>query len=245
MRRRFSFVLIMLMILAGSWIRPAFCQAEDAAWTVSMRRDWGYGMGSDRQGRMTLLLNGDLAKVTRVVYRMNGRIVADLSASPFHFSFNTNDYDSGITRIFAEVTTQDGTMVQTATVVFNFLSSDQANRTTYKLIGSIVALTLLLTIVSFAVASRKRENAGKSGGLLGIAVCKNCRQTFPRSFFGFNIVVGKYERCPHCGKWQVTLPATPQELAAADRENQPQSADPHPASSDEEELLEESRYSDL
>ena len=50
----------------------------------------------------------------------------------------------------------------------------------------------------------------------GGAVCPRGKMPYSRHTLSPNIVVGKLERCPHCGKWAIVRRATPTELAEAE-----------------------------
>jgi hypothetical protein len=66
--------------------------------------------------------------------------------------------------------------------------------------------------------------------------------------WGFNVVVGKYDRCPHCGKWSLVRRVHPDILAGAveafagDKEQEvtPSADDPQSLSK----RLDESRFDD-
>jgi ribosomal protein L32 len=53
-------------------------------------------------------------------------------------------------------------------------------------------------------------------GMAGGAVCKACGLPFSRHTFSPNLLVGKLERCPHCGKTAIARRATPDQLAEAE-----------------------------
>ena len=243
-KKNITFVFYLLLLLAVSF-SPALAQNGEAEWSLNLRRDWGYGMGSDIQGKMTLSLSGDLSNVSRVLYFFNNEMVSEQTNEPFRFSFNTDEFVSGLNTIHAEVHTIDGEVSSLSPLVYNFLSSDQASNAAIKMIGSIVGITLLVSALSFFISSRNRGQNKNGIGHLGLAVCKKCDRTFPRSFFGLNLVVGKFERCPHCGKWQITRRASLEQLAWADQPVQ-NGNDPNPeAVYEERDELEDSRFVDL
>ncbi len=244
MRNKTFFVFLIFFFFFGFFSSAVFAQAEEAQWQLRLSRDWGYGMGSDIQGQLTLSLQGNLGQVDRVTYYFNDVQVSEQTEAPFKYSFNTDQFPVGINTMRADVLTRDGKLHTTLPLSYNFLSSKEANKNTALLVGGIIGVTLLITALSFLIASRGQGKNRKSGGMFGLAVCKECGQTFPRSLFGMNIVVGKYERCPHCGKWQVTVPASQSEIAQAYRASQPEPM-PKTDSSDKKDELEESRFIDL
>ena len=237
-------IFLILFILLGLFTHAVSAQTEEAQWQLRLSRDWGYGMGSDIQGQMTLSLQGDNSQIERVTYYFNDVQVSEQTEAPFKYSFNTDQFPVGINIMRADVFTQDGKLHTTLPLGYNFLSSKEANKTTGLLVGGIIGVTLLITALSFLIASRGQGKNRNSGGMFGLAICKECGQTFPRSLFGMNIVVGKFERCPHCGKWQITVPASQSEIAQANRASQPEPM-PKTDSSDKKDELEESRFIDL
>ena len=59
-----------------------------------------------------------------------------------------------------------------------------------------------------------------------------------------NMVVGKFERCPHCGKWQLTRRASPLEIEWANEDSRPEEPQ-QVAEKPKKDDLEESKYIDL
>ncbi|MGI6259649.1 MAG: Ig-like domain-containing protein [Anaerolineaceae bacterium] len=244
MRKRTLIIFLILFIFLALFTQCVSAQTEEPQWQLRLRRDWGYGMGSDIQGQLTLSLQGDTSQVEQVTFYFNDVKVFEQHEAPFRFSFNTDQFPAGINTMRADVLTRDGKLHTTLPLSYNFLSSKEANKNTGLLVGGIIGVALLITALSFVITSHGQGKDGKTGGMFGLAICKECGQTFPRSLFSMNVVVGKYERCPHCGKWQVTVPASEAEIAEANRASQPKSV-PIPESSHERDELEESRFIDL
>jgi hypothetical protein len=53
-------------------------------------------------------------------------------------------------------------------------------------------------------------------GLAGGAVCRRCGLPFSRHSLAPNLLLGKLERCPHCGKWSIVRQASRAELEIAE-----------------------------
>jgi hypothetical protein len=92
--------------------------------------------------------------------------------------------------------------------------------------------------------------APRNYGVAGGTVCPKCKRPFSRNLLSPNLVIGKLERCPHCGKWSLARRASTAQLAAAEAaELEMASEGEHaPSLSEEERLrrdLEDSRYDDL
>lgn len=54
-------------------------------------------------------------------------------------------------------------------------------------------------------------------GILGGAVCPKCGKPFRRSLMGLNLVLWRFQRCPHCRKWILTRRASRAELEQAEK----------------------------
>jgi hypothetical protein len=77
-------------------------------------------------------------------------------------------------------------------------------------------VSLLATVIPLFFFRKKRFQL-KQYGFAGGAVCSRCRLPFSRSTFSPNLLVGKLERCPHCGKWGIARRATAMELEEAEK----------------------------
>lgn len=222
-KSRITFILLVFFLGLSTSLVNA--QGE-SSWTINLRRNWGYGAGSNIQGSMTLSLSGDLVSITRVEFFIDDQLLSDQNEAPFSFSFNTDNYEEGVHELHARVYTKNGEVISVGPSIYNFLSSADAMNTTFRLIGVILGITLFGMAISYFISSRSRSSGERGVGPLGLAVCKRCGQTFPRSFFGINLVAGKFERCPHCGKWQLTRRASETEIEQAERKLHPEE---HPA----------------
>jgi len=240
-KSRITFILLVFFLGLSTSLVNA--QGE-SSWTISLRRNWGYGAGSNIQGSMTLSISGDIVSVTRVEYFIDDQLLSDQNEAPFSFSFNTDNYEEGVHELHARVYTKNGEVISVGPSIYNFLSSADAMNTTFRLIGIILGLTLLGMAISYFISSRSRSSGERGVGPLGLAVCKRCGQTFPRSIFGFNLVAGKFERCPHCGKWQLTRRASEAEIEQAERKLHPEEF-PTVERLPEKDTLEESRFIDM
>jgi len=219
---------------------------------VSLRRDFGYGSGMDIQGRMTLSLKGDESLVSRVTFLLDGEELVSKEDAPFSFSFTTDDYPSGVHQLSARVETTDGKTFTTDALTYNFLSKDAANKSTVgiiiPLLGLVAGIALLSWLIQY-LGSRKKPNSGVQAylGFYGGAVCAKCGRPFARSLLGMNMVAGRLERCPHCGKWSLTRRASLAELEAAEASLRASAAADEATAqprSDLQDMLDDSRYYD-
>lgn len=220
-------------------------------YSVGLRRDFGYGNGGNIQGNMTLTLSGDETQVSQVTYLMDDTILVSLNTPPFSFSFNTDKYPQGMHILSAKVKNQDGQIFQTEGLNRNFLTSEQAGQGTRDLlipILAIVVISLLISTLGQSLFNRKPgEHKPGDYGAFGGTVCPKCGNPFSRSFFGVNLVAGRLERCPYCGKWSFTHRADLSELAAAEARMTEEYKAAEPVKSEAEktkDLLDETRYTD-
>jgi hypothetical protein len=81
----------------------------------------------------------------------------------------------------------------------------------------ILALTIaggfLLPLI---LSGRNGKFAPGRYGAAGAAVCPHCQLPFSRHLMAPNLLGGKLERCPHCGKWSLRRRATPEEVSRAE-----------------------------
>lgn len=238
--KKTNFWIGLLLVLALVFVFSEVQAQTDSEWVLRLTRNFGYGSGSDIQGNMTLYLDGDLSSVVRVVYYIDDNAMDVVTQSPFKLPFTTDNYEPGVHKMRAEVSTADGKLASAGPIVYNFLSTAESGKKTTTVIG----ITLAAMAFSWFISSRQKGGEVTSGGMFGLAVCNRCGKAFARSILGMNIVVGKFERCPHCGKWQITRRASPLEIEWAkedERQEVPQEITEKPEKDD----LDESRFVDL
>lgn len=117
----------------------------------------------------------------------------------------------------------------------------------------IIIFVVLVVIFRFIVPVLRRNDAGVfvpgQYGIAGGAVCSRCKLPYSRKTFSPNLLVGKLERCPHCGKIAVVRRASPSALEAAEARlaAQGQADTPQSEEGREDSLrkqLEDSRFED-
>jgi DNA-directed RNA polymerase subunit RPC12/RpoP len=86
-------------------------------------------------------------------------------------------------------------------------------------------------------------------GISGGAICPKCQRPFALHFFALNLGLGKFDRCPYCGKWSVLRPRPIAELRQAEEVELQAAMDAAlpPEVSEEEKLrreLDDSRFQD-
>jgi len=197
------FLFVLLVSVASV---PANAQDVDDRLNVHLRRDFGYRAGGRIQGRFTISADGP-HDLERVKYLLDGDIIAEVSESPFKFTFSTSDYALGAHTLSAIGMTLSGSEIFAEGIRLEFISAEeswqQVANIAIPLIVGIVVLTILGTLLLRLMGRRsggfKLGNYGPAGG----AVCRHCGFPYPRHFLSPNLLVGKLDRCPHCGKWAI------------------------------------------
>ncbi len=203
--------------------------AQDEGLSISVSKQFGYNMGSQIQGTFKIRVRGpeDLASVA---FLLDGETFGEATTSPFELSFKTDDYASGWHEITAVGTTVGGQALTARTLSFQFVSADAAGKSMVKLIVPILVLVVIATLATGVfpmLSGRKKAMAYDSAsytpgeprnyGMLGGAVCPKCGRPFGIHLWGLNIsLVGKFDRCPHCGKWSLVRRATREALIEAE-----------------------------
>lgn len=249
-------ILLFLLLCAVFLPAPAvYAQTESPPQLdLSLRRDWGYGgLGGQIQGHFTARVRGrdDLVRVT--IY-LDEQVLVELDASPFEWRFVTDNYPLGKHTLVAVGVTSSGEELRSNTLHVEFVSPQQgwneAGRMILPLLGVVFGGMLLAAGISWLVERRRGPlpaGAKRSYGLLGGAVCPKCGRPFGLHWWAPNMVAGKFDRCPHCGKWSLVRRASRDELIAAEQAERA-ALGVMPTTYDEAEerrrALEDSRYLD-
>jgi len=211
--------LLIFVLLASVFTIPAFAQDGDDLLRVRLRRDFGYSAGGQIQGRFTISTDGP-QDLERVLYLLDGDFFAEVSESPFRFTFSTSDYALGAHTFSAVGTTACGAEVFAEEIILEFVSAEeswqQAADIAVPLIVGVVVLVGLGALLPALMGRRSGSFKLGNYGLAGGAVCKRCGFPYPRHFLSPNLLVGKLERCPHCGKWAIVPRASHAALEEAE-----------------------------
>jgi len=222
-RRGLSVVIAIGWALAAAW--PAL--AQTAALTLSVTKNFGLNNGSQIQGSFRLEAAGP-ANLKSVTFTLDGQPLGQVSAPPFRFDFNTDQFAPGWHTMGASGQTADGPTLTATDRRFEFLSAAQAQSATMRLIVPILGIVGLLVVVGlgsqlfFALrGGRSRSTlplgAHRTYGVLGGAICPKCQRPFSIHWWGLNAFpTRKFDRCDHCGKWSLVRRASPTELATAE-----------------------------
>jgi hypothetical protein len=253
---KFFTIFLLVVVAAGLVSQPALAQTPaPAEYRLNLNRDFGFGAGADIRGLFTLRVI-EPEGIQSVTYYIDDVKMATVLESPYKFQFNTNQYDFGWHDLTAEVTTLSGELLTTPARHMNFVSSAVESEMTKKivtpLIGLVLGIVVLIGAVQFMVMRKRNPNGVAPGtqrsyGYFGGTICSKCGRPTPRHAWGFNIAIGKFDRCENCGRWSV-MRAMPYEMLRAAEEAEKAAANekPHVAEKSEDEklrdLLEKSKY---
>ncbi len=224
MPKKHIFILV-AVVLVLSLLCPTPVSAQEDAYTISLRRDFGYGSGSNVRGTLSISLSGDESQVASVEFLIDGQVMAALDHPPFRFQFHTDSYGYGEHYLSARVHLQDGRIETTPARRLNFVTPEEERGSLVVIFGGIGGAILLSLLIYAVVLMRSSKGKPKTAlqagqaqhyGLLGGTICSKCGRPFPRHWWGVNLVVGRLDRCEHCGKWSMTVRAAPDALRAAE-----------------------------
>ena len=240
-------VIVFLLILLSTI--PTRAQDEESL-VLDFNRDFGYGgFGGDIQGRFSLkVVSPD--DLVRVEYFLDGEKVYEGTEPPFRWQFNTGSYPEGRHTFDAIGYKTDGTEVHATEFSRTFLSADNAWSNVGDMVLPIlviVGLATLLGVLVPVVLSRKKTYTPGVYGAAGGAICPRCSFPYSRNVLSPNLVLGKLERCSHCGNWAIVPRASTAALEDAEKRYKAENRGTIQVDSEEDkirQMIEESRYED-
>ncbi len=217
MKKRSLFIALLLIAL---FVSPALAQGDSADLKIRLNRDFGYGGFDNKiQGRFSIRVS-DASGFERIGFYIDDFLLESISEEPYKVQFRTENFNIGSHQIFAIGHTSDGQEIRSNEYVRFFISGEEVGQSmvglVLPLIGVLVVAVLLSTLLPRLIW-RKKGYTFKDYGMAGGAVCKNCEKPFTRHAWAPNLVAGKLERCPHCGKWQIARRANADELEEAEK----------------------------
>ncbi len=209
--------VVLCLLALALIVVPAFAQATETPLLLHLSRDFGYGGGSRIQGLFTMSV--DREDLARVEFLIDGQVVSTDTEAPFRYQFNTSAYSLGEHSLSAVGYGAAGQAFSAPARTYTFVTADEswaaAGRIVIPILGLALFVALAGTVLPALMGRGKSFRRGEYG-VEGGAVCARCGFPYPRHVFTPNMLVGKLERCPHCGKWAIARRATPAELAAAE-----------------------------
>jgi hypothetical protein len=209
------------LVLLLAAVPLAAMLAQDAGeLTLRLNRDFGYaGFGIDIQGTFSIIAEGP-DSLREVRFLIDGDLVAVDSEAPFRTQFNTDAFPPGIHHLSAEGTLTDDSTISSNRIEREFLSNEQVNESMKNLLAPVLGLVVVFMLIGVLGPMLMNRKSGKPAvgqyGMAGGAVCKQCGLPFSRKMLSPNLLLGKLERCPHCGKWQLSARAWGETLSAAE-----------------------------
>lgn len=247
---RWAKAALAVCLLAGLLATLALpALAQENALTLRVRKQFGYNMGSQIQGQFLIKTTGpaDLAAVT---FTIDGATLGEVTAAPFELSFQTGAYALGWHTLGATGLTAGGQTLEAKELRFEFVPASGAAKGALSILAPILIVVFGGMLVMFVVPLlRKDKGRGAEApinGVLGGTVCPKCGRPFGLHLWALNVsFAGKYDRCPHCGKWSFVRRASPAVLEAAAEAAAAEAAAPAPATDPEQQRkkqLDDSRY---
>ncbi len=237
-------VLLVLLVFPASRV-----QAQESELTLKLRRTFGYQAGSEIQGSFTLELSS-LSEAIQVNYLIDGEVFASVTEAPFRTSFSTSAYPAGAHQLQAIVTSNAGEKFESQVVNLTFVTAEDSWQTGGRMAAWILGGVLILMLIGMLGTGYFARNRGRFQlgvyGPAGGAVCGRCTLPFSRHVFGLNLMLGKLERCPHCGKVAIVPRAALEALEAAEARYRADQVEGHRAVRDEDanlkQQLDDSRF---
>lgn len=256
-RTNHFFALVMVLVLLVSiLVAPGAAAQEEDELRLRLSRDFGYASGTGKiQGTFSMRVSGpdDLEKVS---FYIDEEEIGQVIEAPFHLRFVTDHYGLGVRSMYAIGYTEDGSELRSNVIKAEFVSAEEGWDAGLKILAPILAITfgvILFSFIGMFLTGRKTKDlppgTPRKYGVAGGAICPRCRRPYSRHVFAPNMLVGKLERCPFCGKIAVVAARPLEELRAAEAaELSGADGEPErPAISEQEKLrkdLEDSRYMD-
>jgi DNA-directed RNA polymerase subunit RPC12/RpoP len=252
------FTLFLLILGLAAFMASGASAQQGTGLNLNLSRNFGYSSGTGKiQGSFTLKASGP-ANLQRVVFYIDDKQVDEATQSPFNYSFNTGSYSPTQHTFSALGYTSDGQELRSNSITAQFITSEQANQNTLRIILPILAVVLIAILFSAIIpmlSTRGKKESLAPGtqrnyGMMGGTICPKCERPFSIQFWGINLPMGKLNRCPYCGKWSIVRRRPMADLRAAEQAELDQSSsEAIPSQQSEEEKLrkelDNSKYQDL
>ncbi len=211
-----------VLIVAVSLMLTPVVQTQDETpqINIGLSKNMGYAsFGGEIQGAFTISASSD-SKLEKVVFYYGDTVLGEDTEAPYKLQFNTEIIEPGQVTFSAVGYLTDGSTVKSNTLSRTILSEDSVRENMSGIVLPILIALALVTLASFAFQfSRRKKGApftpGKYGAAGG-AVCPSCALPFSRNFMSPNLLVGKLEKCPHCGKMSIRPRASSSALKEAE-----------------------------
>jgi hypothetical protein len=245
----YKFLFLTLGLLLAAVAGPVYAQ-EQPELTLRLIRTFGYGGVNTIEGNFNLRLSSP-PSLERAEFLIDGEVVHTVTEEPFEYRFQTSQYPPGGHTMSAVGYTPDGRLLQSNTITREFVTAEESRQEMVELIVPLLLLIFGLMVAGTlitALITRRRGFTPGQYGTSGGAVCPRCGLPYSRHVWAPNLLAGKLERCPHCGKWAIVPRATPQALEVAEALLQEGSMESGASSESEDEklrrMIDESKFDD-
>ena len=212
-------LLLLLMLAMLVTVQPVYAQEGEPTLAVSLRKDFGYALGSHIQGTFSVHV-GEEEDITQIALWIDEEQITVDDEAPYSIRFTTSDFTPGVHNITVIGLMTDGDEISSQPIEVEFLTTEQARGQAFELLIPVLAIVLVVMVLGALVPALigRRKLTFKPGayGPAGGAICTRCNLPFSRNYFSPNLLVGKLERCPHCGKWSIAKRASTSNLEAAE-----------------------------
>lgn len=239
---------LLIFFVCAFIVVSASAQEGEESLVLDFNRDFGYGgFGGDIQGRFSLKVISP-ENLVRVEYYLDGERMYEGTESPFKWQFNTANFAEGRHTFDAIGYKADGSEVHATEFTRTFLSAENAWSEVGDMLVPILVLVGLATLLGVLVPvlmGRKKQYTLGVYGAAGGAICPRCTFPYSRNMLSPNLVLGKLERCPHCGKWAIVPRASGAALKAAEERYAAENQGTIQSISEEEkiqQLIDDSRF---
>lgn len=259
MKNKLLALFVITILLALTLTGPALGQGESDGLRLRISKVFGYSSlgNTELQGSMRLWVDGP-ENLQRVIFSIDGEVMAEVEQAPFEVRFNTSNYELGEHRFLATGITTDGQELQSNEIRTRFVTSEQGMAVAMRILIPILAITgvaALIGILGPVLLRRGKPldipyGEERQYGVAGGAICPRCQRPFPLRLMAINLGPGlRIDRCPFCGKWGVMRRRSLKDLRAAEiaELEMAQKEGLAPMESEEERLrkeLDRSRYLD-
>ena len=208
-------VFYLVMILCLSTI-PVFAQGD---LKLTVRRMFGLNLGSQVRSYLTLIASGP-ANLQSVAFLIDGQLMQEDTASPYEYTFHTDQYAPGWHELSAQGKTSAGSTLPSNVARNQFLSPAEGNAILFPIAGVVMILGIGKAAAHFSSVRAVRQpvplgtprNYGASGG----TVCPRCGRPFPFHRRAINLPAGRLDICEHCGRWGIYRRRPLEELFCAE-----------------------------
>lgn len=216
MKKHFTLTFVLAFLLALTLAVPALAQEELPELEIRLNRDFGYGgFGNDIQGTFSIKVSGP-DELQQVEFYIDETLLGTDSEAPFRIQFNTENFELGVHQISAVGMLADGTELGSKQITSEFVSGEDVVGFLVPVLGIIALVTVVTAVFPLLTGKKGGQMPIGEYGAAGGTVCPRCEFPFSRHVFRPNLMLGKLERCPHCGKMSIRARASFADLAAAE-----------------------------